>query len=352
MRGMSRTGWLVALLATQILILAALLGWSATVHDQIRMPLEARLPEPRPGIHLPARDLLETLSILGGPEYLGIELPTPFRRNLSFQEGQMFWLFMQRRLSAGTPLVERAREAVRDPEDLRRVQDGLCDGFLSFLYDVGGHRDVARQNWAATAVRELQASPLLPWAKKLDFVVLSSLAETSVGGLGFVTDLNPEVLLILPEHDPVRLQGLRLFRQQPHAVVLPVGVHALAPGLWAQVLAAPAGTGDPAELNLLVEGGDGRVVLISGSALNRPLDSLRRAKQSLGRRISTYVGATGYVTGADTSELQDEIRAIRHEFPDLTLIPNGDTSLLAHGALEALLGPRYRPGRLGTRVDL
>ncbi|MGI5843065.1 MAG: hypothetical protein ACOX9B_02630 [Candidatus Xenobium sp.] len=352
MRGVSRTGWLVALLVTQILIMAALLGWSATVHDQIRMPLEARLPEPRPGIHLPARDLLEKVNILSGPEYLGIELLTPFRRSLSFQEGQMFWIFLQRRLSMGTPLVERAREAVREAEVAKRIQDGLCDGFLSFLYDVGGHRDVARQNWAATAVGELQASPLLPWAKKLDFVALSSLAETSVGGLRFVTDLNPEVLLILPEHDPVRFRGLRLFHQQPHAVVLPVGVHALAPGLWAQVLVAPVGTGHPAELNLLVEGGDGRIVLISGSSLNRPLVSLRQAKQSLGRRISTYVGSTGYVTAVDTSDLQDEIQAIHHEFPDLILIPNGDTSLLAHCALEALLGPSYRPGRLGARVDL
>lgn len=352
MKALSRTGWLVVLLATQVVVLGALLAWSASVHGQIRMPLEARLPEPQPGIHLPARDLLETASILGAPEFLGIELPNPFRRHLSFQEGQMFWLFLERNLSAATPLVERAREAIQDPEDARRVQDGLCDGFLSFLYEVGGQRDVARQNWAATAVRELQASPLVPWAKKLDFVVVSSLAETSVGGLGFVTDLNPEVLLILPEHDPARLQELRLFRQRPNAVVLPAGVHALAPGLWAQVLEAPVGTGHPAELNLLVEGRDGRVVLISGSSLNRPLDSLRHAQQSLDREVSRYVGATGYVTGADTSSLQDEIRELRHEFPDLILIPNGNTSLLAHGALEALLGPRYRPGRLGTRVDL
>jgi len=193
---------------------------------------------------------------------------------------------------------------------------------------------------------------LLPWVKKLDFVVLSSLAETSVGGLGFVADLNPDVLLVMPGHDSARLKELRLFRQQPNAVVLSAGVHVLAPGLWAQVLQAPVGTGHPAELNLLVEGRDGRVVLISGSSLNRPLDSLRHARQSLGRGISRYVGATGYATGADTSKLEEEIRAIRQEFPDLVLIPNGDTSLVAHGALEALLGSRYQPGSLGTRVDL
>lgn len=352
MRFLSRTGWLAALFAVQVTMLAALLAWSASVRGEIRMELEARLPEPDPGIHLPAGDSLETASILGGSEFLGIELPTPFRRHLSYLNGQMFWFLLKREPSAGAPLLGLIQKIPTELEDSGRLQEGLRDGVLSFLYDVGGHRDLARQNWSATVVRELQALPLLPWNKKLDFVVLSSLADTSVGGLGFIADLNPEILLIMPDHDPARLEELRLFRRRPNAVILPVGTHPLLPGLWAQVLEAPAGSGHPAELNLLVEGRDGRLALFSGSSLNRPIDSLRQARRSTGREILRYVGSTGYTVGTQTSALQDEVRVLRQEFPELVLIPNGDTSLVAHGLLEALLGAHYRPGSLGTRVEL
>jgi len=350
--GLSRTSWLLLWVLVQVLVLGLVMADFSGVQHQVRMELETRVPETDPGHRLPAQDLLDTASLMTGPEFLGVELPTEFRRHLSFQEGQMVWFLLDRLLVDSAPLVRRAASAVPIPQESARIHQGLTDGVLSFLYDLGSQRDLAVHNWSGVVVRELQASPLLPWVKHLDFVVLSSLADSGVGGLGFVTDLNQGVLLILPPHDPDRLRSLQAFNRRPNAVVLPQGLHPLGPGLWALVLDAPFSSGHPAELDLVVERRDGRLALFSGSGLNRPLVALRRVRQELGRDVALYVGATGYVVGGDTSGLQAELARIQAEFPDLEMVPNGDTSLVAHGTLEAWLGPRYRAGSLGTRLRL
>ncbi len=352
MRRPSLTAWLLLLVLAQVLVLGLVLGYFTGVQDQVKVELEARAPETSPGYHLPAGDLLNTASLMTGPEFLGIELPTEFRRNLSFEDGQMFWFLLDRTLADGDPLVRLARSAVPVAQESIRIHEGLTDGVLNFLYDLGSRRDLALQNWSGVSVRELQASPLLPWVKRLDLVVLSSLAEPGVGGLGFVTDLNQGVLLVLPPYDPDRLRNLHAFNRPPNAVVLEPGLHLLGPGLWALVMAAPPSSGHPAELDLLVERADGSLVLFSGSGLNRPLVALRQVRRALGREVALYVGATGYVVGGDTSGLEAEIRQIVAEFPNLKMMPNGDTSVVAHGTLEALMGSRYRAGSLGTRLRL
>ncbi len=347
-----RTSWLVFLVSAQALVLGLVLADFTGVQGQVRMELEARVPETSPGLHLSAPDLLDTANLMTGPEFLGVELPTEFRRHLTFEEGQMVWCVLDRLLGDPDPLVRLAGAAVPLPQEAARIHQGLTDGVLNFLYDLGSRRDLALHNWSGVAVRELQASPLLPWVKHLDFVVLSSLADAGVGGLGFVTDLNQGVLLVLPPHDPDRLRSLQAFNRRPNAVVLPLGLHPLGPGLWALVLEAPLSSGHPAELDLVFARRDGRLALFSGSGLNRPLVALRRVRRELGRDVALYVGATGYLVGGDTSGLEAELARIQAEFPDLEMVPNGDTSLVAHGTLEAWLGTRYRAGSLGSRIRL
>lgn len=348
---LSRTGLLLLLVGVQVLLLGFMLAYFASVQGEVRMELEARPEETEPLPYLPGRDVLDTASLLAGPEFLGIDLPTEFRRGLAFDPGQMTWFLLERRLVEGDPLVQRARKAV-PAKEFKRLREGLGDGVLSFLYGVGSSPELARQNWSGVAVRELQASPLLPWTKHLDFLALSSLGEAEAGGLGFVTALNQGMLLVLPPHDPDRLKRLGGFTRKPNAVVLPEGLHPLGPGLWALVLAAPPASGHPAELDLLVEREDGRLVLFSGSGLNPPLAALRQARRATGRDVALYVGDTGWTVGWDTSGLEAELTALSSEFPDLVVMPGGRTSLVAHGVLESLLGPRYVPGRLGARVRL
>lgn len=349
---LSRTGWLAVLVGVQALLLAFMIAYFASVQDQVRMELEARPPEESPEPHLAARDLLDTVSLLSGPEFLGLDFATEFRRGLSFEGGQFMWFLLQRAVGEDAPLMRLATEAVASKEEQARLRDGFQDGVLSFFYDVGARRDLVVNNWNSVAVRELQASPLLPWTKRLDFVVLSTLSDTAVGGLGFVTELNQGVLLLVPPHDADRLKGLGLFARKPNLVVLPAGLHPLSDGLWALVLPAPPASGHPAELDLLVARADGSLVLFSGSGLNGPLVALREAARLTGRPIAMYVGATGYSVGPDTVRVEDDVLTLEREFPDVVLVPNGDTSVFAHGALGAMLGERYRPGRLGTRLRL
>lgn len=348
----SRAAWLALLCGVQVLLLAFLIAYFASVQDQVRMELEARPPGEAPQPHLAARDVLDTVSLFSGPEFLGHDFATEFRRGLSFEAGQFMWFLLQRTLGREAPLVRLASASVPSEKERARLRDGLTDGALSFFYDVGARRELAVSNWNSVGVAELQASPLLPWTKRLDFVALSSLADSAVGGLGFVTELNQGILLLVPPHDPARLRRLGLFARKPNLVELAPGLHPLAEGLWALVLPAPAGSGHPAELDLLVERADGSLALFAGSGLNRPLVALREATRQMGRPVALYVGSTGYAVGWDTRGIEDEILALQQEFPQVVLIPNGDTSVFAHGALEALLGPRYRPGRLGTRLRL
>lgn len=348
----SRTGWLVLLVAVQTLLLGFTLAFFAAIQDEVRMEQEVHPEEVSPRPHLPARELLDTASFLAGPELLGIELPTELRRGLSFAPGQMLWLVLDRSLAGEDPLVREARKLFPTEEASAKLREGLQDGVLNFLYDLGGRRDLALQNWSGVAVRELQASPLLPWAKHLDFLVLSSLADSAVGGLGFVTERNPDVLLVVPTCAEARLRTLSSVPPNPHLLVLPEGLHPLAPRLWALVLAAPAASGHPAELDLVLERRDGSLVILAGSGLNPPSVPLRKVRELLGRDAALYAGATPWNVGWDSSGLEAEVTALTREFPTVTLVPNGDTSLVAHGVLEALLGPRYRPGRLGTRVRL
>lgn len=350
---LSRTALLALLLGLQVVLLGFVLAYFASTQDAVRMPLEARPPEEEVEPHLSAAEVLDKVSLLSGPEFLGIDFPTRFRRGLVFEGGQFMWFLAGRRLSPSDGLLARARE-VMEPQEYRRLEEGATDGVLSFFYDLGARKDLVTHNWGAVGVRELQASPLLPWNKRLDFVALSTLSDTTVGGLGYLTAYNQGIVMVLPPHDPRRLTALGVFSRAPNAVVVPAGLHELGPGLRALVLPVPASRGvpDTHELDLLVDTRDGRLLLFAGSGLNRPLDALRRARALAGRAPDLYVGATGYITGWDATELQAELAELAVEFPDLVMMPNASTTMVAHGAVESVLGPRYRPGRLGTRLDL
>ena len=347
-----RLAWLTLLVGVQLLLLGFTLAWLASVQDQVRMELETRLPE-KAKAQLPSEaTVLGTANLLTGPDFLGIDTPTEYQRGLSFLDGQMVWLFLAARLGDRDPLVGLAREATPKAREFQHLRAGLTDGSLCLLYDAGADAEGAQLNWTGAVAPELRACTLLPWSRNLDLVFLSSLEEGAVGGLGFITDVNQGVFLVAPPHDPGRLRKLGGFTRDPNVATLEVGLHPLGAGLWALVLKAPPGSGSPAELDLLVERPDGSLALFSGSGLNRPSVALRAARRLAGREVSLYVGATGYSAESDSSGMEADVRALKLEFPNLVMVPNANTTLMAHGLLEALLGPKYRPGRLGTRIRL
>lgn len=347
-----RTIWLAAFIAVEAMLLAYALLYFMCDQQQIKMELEVHPEETVKRFHLAGRDVMNTANILAGPEFLDIDIATKLRRNLSFSPGQMIWFLLDKKLDKNSPFCKQAAKSVSADEWKGKIGYGMTDGVLNFLYDVGMYDQLSLQNWTGTAVGELQASPLLPWVKHLDFIVLSSIEEETAGGLPFITNLNQGMLIISPKTDIERIKLFGKFTRVPNVLMLNTGIHKICDGLWALVLDVEL-DGKPAkELDLICKRTDGSLVLFSGSGLTEPETAVRTAELALGRKISAYVGDTGWEVSFDTSQMEEEVSRLKQAYPDLYIIPNGRTSMIAHSVLEMMMPDKYKPGRLGMRIKL
>lgn len=354
---LSLTGWLSLFVGTQVLILAYYLGYFGSVQQLVKMEQEVHPPETAYRFHMPLQSLVNSANLLTGAEYLGLDATTgDKRRNLSFARGQMIWFVLERTFKGQEPVMRQAAKTFTPLDWNQRLKPGWQDGYLNFLYDVGERESESLANWSSTAVGELQGSSLLPWAKHLDFVVLSSLNEQSAGGLKFITNLNPAMAILAPPHDKAKLMSLGGLSRTPNVLVFEPGIHKLTEGLWVMVLPVPQTSGEivpkPSyELDLVVKRSTGGLAVFSGSALNPPSVAIDAVQAKLGK-VAEYVGDTGWEVGFNTEGFEEEVVAFDNRYPKLVLVPNGRTSMVAHGVLEGMLGTRYIPGRLGTRVQL
>lgn len=345
--------WLTrAMAVVQLALVLYVLAYVWETQDATKMEQEVHPREVVDVFHMTASKCLNSVSLFSGPDYFGVDMDTPARQYLSFQEGQMIWFLLKKSILPTSPFYRRMLDSIGKKQDAQRMLEGTSDGLLNFLYDVGRSPAISLQNWSGCAVGELQASPLLPWTKHLDFVVLSSSDSMCAGGLPFIANLNPDMLIILPagaDNDVARFGG---YSRKPNLLVLEPGVHAVADGLWFVVLNAGGASQNKCELDIVVERQKGGLALFSGSALNSPSSSVASVEDALAREVTLYVGDTGWLVGYDMSEFQAEVARLQAEHPNLTIIPNGRTSMVAHSVLEAMLGLHYQQGRLGTRVRL
>ncbi len=334
----------------QLLLLAGVLLFFYSEQDVVKAELEERTLEPVQSLCLSLDTLLNTTSMLTGPNEAGIELVTPARRYLSFCPGQMMWFLLGRPNSQSLGRIDYHGHRYLLDDYAAELGKGCRDGVVSFLYDVGEITDFSYRNWNGTALRELQASPLLPWQKYLDFVVLSSLENSNAGGLPFITDLNNEMLIVAPPIDVERLSNLGNYRRTPNVWQLPLGLTELLPGMWGLVLETPVQYKSAYELDLLIERSDGTLMLYAGSGMNAPRDALHRTEELTGKRVSWYIGATGWSSEADMINFEEAWEALDSEYPHLHWMPNHNTSAVVCEYLEAYLGERYHSGCLGSRV--
>ncbi len=350
--GLPRTIWLVAFIAVEVMLTSYAILFFMYDQQQVKMELEVHPEETVKRFHLSGRDVMNTANILAGPEFLDIDIATKLRRNLSFSPGQMIWFILEKKLDKNSPFCKQAAKSVSADEWKGKIGYGMTDGVLNFLYDVGMYDQLSLQNWTGTAVGELQASPLLPWVKHLDFVVLSSIEEETAGGLPFITNLNQGMLIIAPKTDIEQIKSIGKFTRIPNVMMLNTGIHEICDGLWALVLDAEIDGKLTKELDLICRCANGQFVLFSGSGLSEPETAIRTAELALGRKISVYVGDTGWEVSFDTSSMEEEVRGLKQAYPDLYIIPNGRTSMIAHSVLEMMMPDKYKPGRLGMRIKL
>ena len=349
--GRGREFYIKTFVLVQIGLLAGVLVFFYAHQDEIKADLEERPPEPKRSLLLSADSLLNTVSFFTGSPDDGVELVTPARSFLSFCPGQMMWFLLSRPNASCHGRDKSTSGDYRLEQWLKELPAGSRNGVVNFLYDVGYDINTSYSNWNGTAVRELQASPFLPWQKYMDFVVLSSLEDENCRALPFVTNLNPKMLIIAPPVDSERLRRQGNYQIEPHLLQMEPGVTRLLPGLWALVLENPGPQNSSYELDLIVERSDGTLALFVGSALNRPLTALRRAEAEMGKKVSLYAGATGWQSEADMLNVEDEFSELEDAYPDLHWMPNHNTSFVVRGFLEAELGERYHSGRLGSRVS-
>lgn len=346
LRAKNRFLWGFAL--SQVVLLAGVVAYYGARQEQCQTNLETHAPEAVHSFALSENDILDQVSFLSGPEDAGIALPTEARQKLSFCPGQMMWGMLRRptatSLGMSQPTGKVYAESLWDPE----LPASCRDGVVNFIYDLGSDTACSYANWSGTVVPELQASPLLPWQKHLDFVVLSSLETPNAGALPFITALNPNTLLITPMIDLDRLAALAKYDGELRVLPFAEGVHRLLPGMWTLVLPTPQQYDSAYELDVVLERGDGTLALLVGSALNPPLVHLRAAEEQLGRRVSLYAGGTGWSNDNDMLNIEADLEQIEQEFPGLEWQPNHNTGLFVRDFMQEALGERYHNACLGS----
>ncbi|MBQ7568633.1 hypothetical protein IJT17_07515 [bacterium] len=341
--------FLLVLAILQFVLLGWVLCYYAFHQDEVIAGLEVHPAEPYSSLVLSEHEVLDAVNFLSGPESAGIDLITRARSNLSFGKGQMIWGLLSRPTSSSRGKSPRRGTEYSETEWSARMPKSSRDGVVNFLYDVGLSADLAYSNWNGMAVRELQASPLLPWQKYLDFVVLSSFSKSSVEGLPFIINTNPSMLFIVPPASSEQLGWIDFRQGKSNVWQLEEGLHRLLPRLWALVLKTPEECFEPYELDLLLERGDGGIILLVGSAYNAPDVHLQMAEKAMGRPPVLYAGATGWTDDVNMIEFEDRFLRINQMYPDLHWQPNM-TGMTVSAYLEAWLGERYHSARLGSRL--
>lgn len=325
-------------------------------------PLEARPLGRSANVRMPADHVVDAVHVFSGSQGLGRDpateghvKPATFRSQLAFDDGHFSWIALAD--TAGPRDVLRSmavNDLMRWSEARRLAEAGLTDGLINLFYDLGGDEPTWLHNWSTVGVQEMQMSPLLPWTKRLDVIVLSSYDPEHCGGLAYVLRTTPDVLVIgppIPKSADPRWGDrgkdiVATARAARRLRVLPFGFHPLTPRL--SVLVYPVPYGAP-EAALVIRTGE-RMTVVAGAG-GRPLqDLVALAEKSLGRRVTGFIGATG-VEGVDVTALSG-LASLRRA-PKLRVAAGYGASPEGLAALSEILGAdAVKAARLGARIPL
>lgn len=344
-----------------------LLGFSLWVlgdsHEAFT-PLEARPIVRAAGVVVRGEDVVDVAHIFYGSEAFGRDPiasesahPRSYRSELQLDPGHFTWLVLSDRPSRESPLRTLGAQGLRPgSDDSAQFEASLNDGVLNFFYDLGGDERTFIHNWSTVGVQELQMSPLLPWSKKLDFIVLSSIDPAHCAALDYILGRNPDILIFGPPlpttadpqfgpQQPVLLEDLGAARRY-HA--FEVGLHALTDRLALFVYAGDEGVSHVA---LIIRSGD-HTTLLAGVGVVDMASLIGAAEEAGAPSITGFIGATGYDLGDDQPTIE-RLGALSRSHPRLRIAPGYGTSLEGFAMLVDVFGAgRVSSALLGARIPL
>lgn len=316
-------------------------------------PIKLYLETPRaafePEQRTAAKDIIDTCNVLYGDENAGVEEQEgEFRRNLKLDTGQSFWLVLQDKVGDDSEVLRLANQEFM-PKDYQLFKSDLQDDIINCFFDLGAFNDV----WAANlsvAVQELASSYLLPWQRKIDFALISNLREQTTGGIYHVMLTKPFLPVIIPPtpQDEVR----DLLGRPRNLLVLPKNKKVqLSPRVSLMTLSfsREGETCYEAVMLVRIKGG---LAVICGVGEPGPLRILEAVQQVTALPLRLYIGGTNMLIGDYSQAIWQELSTIHKRWPQLTFMPNYNTSLQAQALCAEVFGSQYQPGRVGSRIKL
>jgi len=348
-QGSSRlTLLLTCLLVVQVGLLIYVLILFTPLSPTMTMRLET--PEAPPGSLKERNLLVDTINCMAADELLDRDPQAgAARQELVFDEGQFIWAVLRESVKPDAPILDM-ESRLATYQDRTIFRQLLTDGIVSFLFNLGAQEDTFRYNWGI-ATRELQQVSLLPWAKRVDFVVLSDFNDDHRGGLDHLLKLNPSLLILTPPLPNEDEDIASLFTSFQNALPLPPGYTPLTERIGVLVLAVnhPGGLPSTYEASVLVDS-DAGITILAGSGAPSAETIITQAAQATGRPIINYLGGTNLAYGQPNDPRLQTLKALLKQHPGLTFRPGYNTSLAAHEALSRTLGSSYQPLRLGSRI--
>ncbi len=352
-----RTSVLLVFLVFEIIIMIFFLAKFSKAENQNVMILETSIEtgqftDPDDFI-LKRYDILDTVTLLTGTEADGRATEeNALRKNMIFDPGQAMWLVFEEKISGKDQIFEYAKSVMAE-KDFDSFREKLCsDEVVNVLFDMGDNEDTYTTNWREVGVHELQSAPLLPWKKKIDFIILSTFEDKHWGGLAYILKYNPAIPIFCPPLTKSDIVGnARIIDRAQNLVPIMPGYTNLTARLGALVTSMPRGEGkDPRyELDLVLHI-DGGVAIITGAGLLEPLEIVRQVKMSTGKEVLYYIGGTNLQVGLESEELKNQLRELKAIAPKMQFYPNYNTSMIAKQMLGEVFKEKLNDTPLGLKI--
>lgn len=342
----------------QVITLIFLLGKLSLPGNQNLMLLETPViikenPE-KEDLTIRREDIIDTVTLMSGSQVHGRSDENKFRQEMKFDSGQMMWLVLVGKVETGDQLLEFAKIAM-SPTDYEHFRKNVQkDDILNLFYDLGEKEENFVNNWREVGVNELKIASLLPWKKKIDFIVISCFDERHMGGLPYIIRINPGLPVFCPPiTKSTAVKNMDTFNRAVNLIPLPPGYTRLTGKLGAYItpILDENGENKTYELDLIVQLREG-VAILAGAGKMEPLQLVKDVTEATGQKVLYYIGGTNLYIGTENPQICKEIEEIKEIAPDIKFYPNFNTSLLAHQICEEIFGDQYHRVQLGTRINL
>ena len=339
-----------ALALWQFLLLVYLLAYFTSFSDESKINLEyGTSPQVTDNLSFSRSEILNTASILSGNQFTGRYEANPLSFNVNYSGSNMVWFMLERSDNLSASLFNWPQDYLHVKGEVwHKLKENLKDGVVNFIYDTGSDVSI-RDAWSGFVVETLNRSPFMPWQKRLDFVIISTLGYDS--GFDFINNLNSDTIFICPNIAPQKFTEITSLEiaKSVQAVTVPPGIHPLFEGVWALVVPIDQ---DKFELDLLVRRRDGTLALFCGAGCGDLAGRFSLIKGLLHEVPSLIVGNfnEGYVMWND-SEIQ-HMKQLAAKYPQLKIAACGGVSFAEYEFLQSIFGDNIYCSSLGERLSL